>query len=63
MTSVKADLTLCRGYGNCVMTAPEYFDLELNGEVKILRAEVAEADLAAVTESVRSCPVSALSLD
>lgn len=63
MTTVHADLNLCRGYANCVMTAPDYFDLENNGDVKIVRADVAEADLPAVSEAVLSCPVSALRLE
>lgn len=62
MIVVTANLSLCRGYANCVMTAPEYFDLEGNGDVKVLRSEVAEDDLLAVTEAVQSCPVSALSI-
>lgn len=63
MTVVRADLNLCRGYANCVMSAPEYFDLHTNGEVKILQVEVAEADLVCVTEAVRGCPVGALRIE
>ncbi|WMY80031.1 ferredoxin [Citricoccus sp. I39-566] len=60
MPVVKADLQVCQGYANCVVGAPDYFDLDDDGIVVVLKAEVPEADRAHVTEAARSCPVSAL---
>ena len=63
MPVVKADLGACQGYANCVIGAPEYFDLDDDGVVVLLRSEVPEADRARVTEAAHSCPVSALTVE
>ncbi|ROZ61481.1 ferredoxin [Kocuria soli] len=63
MPVVKADLEACQGYANCVVGASDYFDLDDDGVVEILRTEVPEADRARVTEAARSCPVSALKVE
>lgn len=60
MLAVKADLHVCQGYANCVMGAPDYFDLDDDGVVLLLKAEVPESDRERVIEAARSCPVSAL---
>ena len=60
MATVDADREVCAGYANCVMTAEEYFELDDDGAVRILRHEVAAADEDDVSEAVASCPVSAL---
>jgi ferredoxin len=60
MPVVKADLQACQGYANCVVGATDYFDLDDDGIVVVLRTEVPEADRARVIEAARSCPVSAL---
>lgn len=60
MAVVKADLEACQGYANCVVGADEYFDIDDDGVVVLLRAEVPESDRARVEEAARSCPVSAL---
>ena len=60
MAVVKADLEACQGYANCVVGADEYFDIDDDGVVILLRTEVPESDRARVEEAARSCPVSAL---
>ena len=62
MTELRADLGACQGYANCVLAAGGYFDLSDDGEVVVLRPEVADEDLADVQAAVNSCPVSALAL-
>lgn len=57
-----ADLNRCQGYANCVVTAPEYFDLTDEGKVSVLRATVADGAEALVAEAVASCPAAALRL-
>ncbi|MGJ9403919.1 ferredoxin [Arthrobacter sp. KK5.5] len=63
MPVVKADLQACQGYANCVVGATDYFDLDDDGIVVVLRTEVPEADRHRVTEAARSCPVSALAVE
>lgn len=63
MPVVKADLSACQGYANCVIGADDYFDLDDDGVVILLKTEVPEADRSRVTEAARSCPVSALSVE
>lgn len=60
MPVVKADLQACQGYANCVVGATDYFDLDDDGIVVVLRTEVPQEDRARVLEAARSCPVSAL---
>jgi ferredoxin len=60
VTVLKADLEACQGYANCVLAADDYFDIDDDGVVVLLRTEIAETDHARVEEAARSCPVSAL---
>lgn len=62
MTRIHVDFTKCQGYANCVVSAPEVFDLDDNGKVDVLRATVDDAALTEVREAVRSCPAAALTL-
>jgi ferredoxin len=63
MATLKADLGLCQGYANCVAAADDYFDIDDNGVVIVLKAEVPESEIARVEDAARSCPVSALSVE
>lgn len=63
MAVVVADKGNCMGYGNCVSAAPDYFDLDDDGIVQILKPLVAESDAARVAAAVRSCPVSVLRIE
>ena len=57
---VKADLTKCQGYANCVMAAPEAFDLGPDGKVIVLGESFDEHMRPEIEEAVRSCPTNAL---
>ena len=63
MARVKADYEACQGYANCVMAAEDYFDLDDDGKVVLLRKDVPESENSRVDEAARSCPVSALWLE
>lgn len=63
MARLKADLDVCEGYGNCVAAAPEYFDIDDDGKVVVLRPEVGSEEYEAVDDGVRACPVNALLLE
>ncbi|GAA4994929.1 ferredoxin [Streptomyces sp. NBC_00873] len=60
MAVIRADLGACQGYANCVVGADDYFDIDDDGIVVVLKAEVPDADRKRVEEAARSCPVSAL---
>lgn len=60
MATIKAELHLCQGYANCVAAADDYFDIDDDGLVVVLRSDVPEEDLHRVDQAVRSCPVSVL---
>lgn len=60
MAVVEADLEACQGYANCVLAADDYFDLDDNGVVVMLKIEVPESERTRVEEAARSCPVNAL---
>ena len=59
ITAKEAD---CQGYANCLVTAPDYFDLSDEGKVVVLVDTPTEADELVVREAVGSCPVRALKL-
>lgn len=63
MAVVKADFEACQGYANCVMAAPEVYDIDDEGTVVLLKEEISEEERAKVDEAVNSCPVSALSIE
>jgi ferredoxin len=63
MAVVKADLSACQGYANCIVAADDVFDLDDDGVVVLLRTEFPEADRARMQEAVRVCPVSALAIE
>jgi ferredoxin len=61
---IKVSTSMCESYGNCVVAAPEYFDLDDDsGLVVVLQDTVEESAKAHVESAVRSCPVAALRLD
>ncbi|MBA2414935.1 MAG: ferredoxin [Geodermatophilaceae bacterium] len=63
MAVVKADFETCQGYANCVMAAPEVYDIDDEGTVVLLKEEITDEERAKVDEAVNSCPVSALSVE
>ena len=61
MVKMVADLNVCQGYANCVVTAPDLFDLSEDGKVEVLVERPADMSLA--RQAVEACPVGALRLD
>jgi len=59
---VTADFKACQGYGNCVTGAMDVFDIDDDGTVVLVKAEIPDADRGRVEEAARSCPVNALSV-
>lgn len=60
---VIVDIDICQGYGNCLMVAPDFFDLDDSGKVRLLKATVETADeRAAALAAIPQCPMSAIQL-
>jgi ferredoxin len=61
---VFVDQSVCQGYGNCVTSAPDFFDLDDSAQATVLKATVDTADEERVIRAaMRVCPVSAISLE
>ena len=52
----------CGGVEMCVELAPDYFEVDADGLIRVLRSDVPEADLEHVTNAVNECPTGALRL-
>jgi ferredoxin len=57
---VEADLDRCMGTANCVVVAPDVFDIGDDDQVRILTPEIPESQRVAVEDAVRRCPLGAL---
>ena len=58
---VTADRELCVGSGQCELLAPEVFEVDDDGAVRLLQEET--DDDAAVRDAVAQCPTGALSVE
>jgi ferredoxin len=63
MPTVKAEPGMCQGYANCVAAADDYFDIDDDGVVVLLKIDVPDSEAARVEEAARSCPTSALRVE
>ena len=58
------DTQNCQAYANCMLTAPDVFDLDEDLGIAIIKEDHPPEELRAVVqEAVRSCPVQALTLE
>jgi ferredoxin len=57
---VKVDRSACRGYGNCVVNAEDYLDLDDDDIAVPLQDSIKTEDSSRVSAAVDSCPVAAL---
>lgn len=62
MIQVHANVRICEGFANCLVAAPDLFDLDDEDKVIILQGELDPSERARVEEAVRSCPVNALTI-
>jgi ferredoxin len=61
---VTVDPKLCQGYGNCIKTAPEVFELDdATGLSRVILPDPPPELHAAVAEAVRTCPMQAIEAD
>ncbi len=60
---VLLDLDLCQGYANCVVAAPEIFDIDDASGVAVLLAPCPPVEQREhAEEAVRNCPAEAISI-
>jgi ferredoxin len=59
------DRVRCQGYGNCVIAAPDVFDVDDCGHVVLLIAadDLPDDRTADIKQAVRDCPVAALAFE
>ena len=61
---ITVDYHLCEGHGQCILAAPQVFDLPDDSEhVVILDAHPHEAMRAAVIQAAAMCPAQALQIE
>ena len=60
---IEVDVTLCEGHGQCLMAAPQVFDLPDGADhVVVLDADPPERERDAVVRAAAMCPAEALSI-
>ncbi|GAA2539289.1 ferredoxin [Mycolicibacterium diernhoferi] len=60
---IDVDVTLCEGHGQCLMAAPEVFDLPDDADhVVVLDQDPPEQERDAVVRAAAMCPAQALSV-
>ena len=52
----------CCSNGLCEALRPDYFEIQDNGDLAILRQDVDPADRADIEQAINDCPTQALSL-
>jgi ferredoxin len=61
---VAVDLDTCQGYANCVVAAPDIFDIdEQAGTAIVLQATPDDSLRPAAEDAVRQCPTEAITVD
>jgi ferredoxin len=59
---VVVDMTECIGSGMCTTIAPTVFELDDEGNLRLLKQEIAEDEISSVGDAVACCPMDALAL-
>ena len=54
MARIIADRSACQGYANCVVAAGDYFDLDDDALVIVVREDVPDSERKRVEEAARS---------
>ncbi|WP_406630735.1 ferredoxin [Amycolatopsis sp. WGS_07] len=60
--AVEIDREICNGYGNCVLAAPDVFDLDDEDYAVVRPGRPTPEDVTAVAEAVDDCPMRAIRL-
>jgi ferredoxin len=62
MIRIKTNRATCNGYGNCVLAAPSFFDLDDDGLVVLKQETAGEADADAVRQAAYGCPTDSITV-
>lgn len=57
---VQVDFAKCTGLGICESLAPDFFEVDDNGDLVLIKEDVSDEERAAVEEAVAGCPTEAL---
>ena len=57
------DQGLCQGHGVCTAESPEVFELDDEGNLKLLREQISEPERESVRQAALYCPTSAITLE
>jgi ferredoxin len=60
---VIVDFAKCKGLGICESMAPEFFEVNDDGELVLLRDDITDDELQSVEEAVSGCPTEALRIE
>jgi len=59
---VLVDYDKCTGLGICESLSPDHFEVNDEGDLVLLKADVTDDELSAVEEAIAGCPTEALRL-
>ncbi|MFW6868112.1 ferredoxin [Nocardioides sp. CPCC 206347] len=62
MKCVTVDFDKCTGLGICESLAPDFFEVNDDGELLVLKEEISDSELQEVEEAVAGCPTEALKI-
>lgn len=62
MKCVTVDFDKCTGLGICESLAPDFFEVNDDGELLVLKEEIGDDELQEVEEAVNGCPTEALKI-
>jgi ferredoxin len=57
------DYDKCTGLGICESLAPDFFEVDDNGDLVQLKSDITDDELQAVEEAVAGCPTEALTIE
>ena len=60
---VVVDFEKCTGLGICESLAPEFFEVNEEGNLLLLKEDIGDDELQAVAEAVAGCPTEALRIE
>lgn len=60
---VCVDFDKCTGLGICESLASDFFEVNDDGELVVLKTDVSDSDLQAIEEAVEGCPTEAISVE
>ena len=63
MVKAIVDRDSCRGYGNCLIAAPNVFDVDDDGLVIVLKDDISEDELSAVERAAYDCPTNSITIE